>query len=281
MAPACNHVHPACSRAARPAQPVPAYPRVLSGGAGAEARGGHAPLPLPLPLPVPQTLPLPRRRRRRSAWRSCTTCTRGRRSSRAAWPRARCCSRPRAPRRTSAPTRTTWSRALAAHRRPPLPRRASPASPQTEAYAERWPCVPGRSIACSTACVHRARASCPPRRALQRAELGARAPRIEALGLPQSSTRWASGRCAVRRAAAARAARFGDGRGGRGPQDQGDAQRGRAAHDGRHRGRRKTFPALHARGVAVPPKYRDPAQLVGGLTPLPAADIDLDDDEYY
>ena len=45
----------------------------------------------------------------------------------------------------------------------------------------------------------------------------------------------------------------------------------------------KTFPALQARGIAVPPEATETlAQLVSGLTPLlPAADIDSDDDEYY
>ena len=45
----------------------------------------------------------------------------------------------------------------------------------------------------------------------------------------------------------------------------------------------KTFPALQARGIAVPPEATETlAQLVGRLTPLlPAADIDSDDDEYY
>ena len=46
---------------------------------------------------------------------------------------------------------------------------------------------------------------------------------------------------------------------------------------------RATFPALQARGIAVPPEHTDAlVQLVTGLTPLlPAADIDSDDDEYY
>ena len=57
------------------------------------------------------------------------------------------------------------------------------------------------------------------------------------------------------------------------------AQRTMAAIEGVE----KTFPALHARGVAVPPEATETlAQLVAGLTPLlPAADIDSDDDEYY
>ena len=57
------------------------------------------------------------------------------------------------------------------------------------------------------------------------------------------------------------------------------AQRTMAAIEGVE----KTFPALHARGIAVPPEATETlAQLVGGLTPLlPAADIDSDDDEYY